>query len=128
MPRYDRSPRSRRWRSATIGAAFASALFPAAAMADVTCTGTVVSVDFAGDALLKADIGYGVNQLCFVDKSVSKDTGPYGTISITKEYCQALLANLMTAKANGRQVSIWWDLPSCPTVQDTGKFPYNFKF
>jgi hypothetical protein len=98
------------------------------AQADIICSGVVQNVGFEADGLLSVNFGFGTNQICYVDKNTIKTMAYYNTTTITMQYCQALLANFITAKENRKPIQMYFGTATCPTGQALPQFPYAIYF
>ncbi len=79
-----------------------SLLFSFEVFSSHKCTGLVKSIDITGSAQVLTSLeGMGVgNVVC----SLSQTLGLYGP-----EACEAALSLLLTAKASGKEISIWFN-------------------
>jgi len=107
------------------------------AQADVSCAVTLTSVSLTNDGMVAFAFDTGSIQagywLCNVAGSVTVSDGT-GTKTISSAACQALYSKLLTARASGRQVTLYFvgsGITSCsgiPFTSNPNPFPYSFAF
>jgi hypothetical protein len=122
---------------ATIAASVVTLATASQAQADVSCLVTVTSVSLTNDGMVAFAFDTGASQLgywlCSVAGSVTVSDGT-GTKTISSAACQAIYSKLLTARASGRPVSLYFvgsGITNCsaiPTTSNPNPFPYSFAF
>jgi hypothetical protein len=108
------------------------------ARADVGCAFTITALAMTGDSGVNVSLTNNGNYfwwyVCSMTGSITVNTG-YGTPAITSESCKALWSQLLTARASGRQITLWFHGPNdCnpaslpPTGTWMNPYPSNFVF